>query len=198
MFCQSAEPVEPVDPLFTSLQKLQSQAFVVIISSSRYLSHLLLLDETQMVWEREKEFIKVISGQKKLEYPHGFSGNKGKLANSSRWPSLESWIVCLRWWEISLVVRWSHSVESNVGYGNAPSTGHSTASLTPSVASPGPTLLFDKEFSPLAWIWGDGWKRGSQPLLPGGHPAAKCISPHSQLFFRPIDDWLRKYEKRLI
>ena len=84
-------------------------------------------------------------------------------------------------------LRWSQSVESNVGGGYAPATGYSTASLTPSVASSGPALSLDEEFFPLACIWGDSWKSESQPLLPGGHPAAKCISPHSQLYFRPIN-----------
>ena len=45
-------------------------------------------------------------------------------------------------------IRSSKSVEGNVEDGNVLAKGHSTAFLTPSLASPGPTLSLDKEFSP--------------------------------------------------
>ena len=80
------------------------------------------------------------------------------------------------------MVRCSRSVARNNGDAEAPVLTHSTASTTPSVASLRPALSLDEEFFPLACIWGDGWKSKSQPLLPGGHPAAKWISLDSRVF----------------
>ena len=73
-------------------------------------------------------------------------------------------------------IRWSRWRERNVGAANAPSVWLSTTPLFASMASHGPPLFPYEEFFDLACIWGDSWKSGSQPLLPGGHAAAKYSS----------------------